>query len=227
MRRMLFDNADGSIRYRDRQEAGERLASALAAYHGRHPVVLGIPRGGLPVAAVVARRLGGDLDILVARKLGAPMHRELAIGAVTADGGRFLNQEIVRMLGVTPEYVQQVTAEEMAEARSREERFRQSRLPVELKGRTVILVDDGLATGATMIAAARSARARAPARLIVAVPVGSSDACAALAVEADEVVCPSRPDPFHAIGIHYEDFDQVSDAEVVSLLRGATLAWPA
>jgi predicted phosphoribosyltransferase len=223
---MPFLGVGGPV-YRDRRDAGERLAVALHAYEGRHPVILGIPRGGVPVAAEVARRLGGELDIIVARKLGAPGHRELAIGAVTADGGRFLNDEIMAMLGVAPEYLEQVTAAEMEEARSREERFRQARSPVELKGRTVILVDDGLATGATMIAAARSVRGRGPARLVIGVPVGASEACAALGAEADEVVCPARPEPFQAIGLHYADFDQVPDTEVIALLRDHALVRPA
>jgi predicted phosphoribosyltransferase len=223
MKDQRFDVGQGAMPYRDRWEAGGRLASALAAYQGRHPVVLGIPRGGVPVAAEVARRLGGDLDIVVARKLGAPMHPELAIGAVTADGGRFLNDEIVGALGVDPAYVEQVTREQMREAQRREARFREARPVIELKDRPVILVDDGLATGATMIAAVRAVRARHPAWLVVGVPVGSAESCAALATEADEVVCPMRPEPFHPIGLHYEHFEPVQDAEVVSLLSDAAL----
>jgi len=219
MRRMLVDEPAGQVLYRDRLEAGARLGAALERYRTRHPVVLGIPRGGVPVAAEVARHLAAELDIVVARKLGAPMQRELAIGAVTADGGRFLNTEMIRMLGVTDEYIERVAAEEMRNARGREERLRAARPPIELKGRTVILVDDGLATGATMRAAARSVRARGPERLIIAVPVGADDSCVALAAEADEVVCPARPEPFRAIGLHYIDFEPVDEAEVASLLR--------
>jgi len=206
--------------YRDRVEAGAVLARLLERYHGQRPVVLGIPRGGVPVAAEVARRLGGELDVVVARKLGAPMHEELAIGAVTADGGRFLNDDVIRALGVSDEYLSRVTDEQMREARSREQRFRGARPPTPLTGRTVVLVDDGLATGATMRAAARAVRARGPARLVIAVPVGSTEACTALAGEVDEVVCPSRPEPFIAIGLHYLDFEQVDDSEVVALLQG-------
>lgn len=205
--------------YEDRAQAGARLARALEAYRGKNPVVLGIPRGGVPVAAAVARELDGQLDVVVARKLGAPMHEELAIGAVTADGGRFLNQDILRALGVSDEYLERVTARQMAEARSREQRFRGDRPPPPLEGRTVILVDDGLATGATMRAAARAVRARGPARLVIAVPVGAQEACADLAAEADEVVCPSRPEPFYAIGMHYVHFEQVDDADVIALLE--------
>jgi len=206
-------------RYRDRAEAGVLLARALERYHGQRPVVIGIPRGGVPVAAAVARGLGGELDVVVARKLGAPMHEELAIGAVTADGGRFLNEDIIHALGVGDEYLSRVTDEQMREARSREQRFRGIRAAPSLTGRTVILVDDGLATGATMRAAARAVRARGPARLVIAVPVGSAEACAALAAEADEVVCPAQPEPFYAIGLHYVNFQQVEDAEVIALLQ--------
>jgi putative phosphoribosyl transferase len=219
MRAAAFPPTAGT-RYRDRAEAGAVLARELERYRGQRPVVLGIPRGGVPVAAAVARHLQGELDVIVARKLGAPMHEELAIGAVTADGGRFLNQDVLIALRVSGEYLSRVTEEQMREARSREQRFRGARAPIPLAGRTVILVDDGLATGATMRAAARAVRARGPARLVIAVPVGSPEACVALAAESDEVVCPSRPEPFFAIGVHYVDFSQVDEAEVVALLAG-------
>ena len=151
-------------RYGDRTEAGALLARMLDRYRGGQPLILGIPRGGIPVAAEVARRLEGELDVVVARKLGAPGHEELAIGAVTADGRRFLNEDILRALGVPDEYLRRVTEEQMREARSREQRFRGTAKPIPVEGRTVILVDDGLATGATMRAAARAVRARRPAR---------------------------------------------------------------
>ncbi|HEY7502940.1 MAG TPA: phosphoribosyltransferase family protein [Gemmatimonadales bacterium] len=212
--------ATAQIRYRDRAEAGARLADALNRYRGQRPVVLGIPRGGVPVAAAVARGLDGELDVVVARKLGAPRHEELAVGAVTADGGRYLNQDIVAALDVSDEYLRQVTDQQMREARSREQRFRGGRAARPLEGRTVILVDDGLATGATMRAAARAVRARRPARLVIAVPLGSADTCEALAAEADDLICPFRPEPFIAIGLHYVDFRQVDDAEVVAILQG-------
>ncbi len=205
--------------YRDRVDAGARLARELEEYRGERPVVLGIPRGGVPVAAEVARRLGGELDVMVARKLGAPGHEELAIGAVTADGARYLNSEILQAVGVDDRYLEQITARQTAEAAKREARFRGPHGPLELHGRTVILVDDGLATGATMRAAARAVRARGPARLIIAVPVGAREAVAALAEDADRVVCPAQPEPFIAIGLHYEDFDQVGDEEVLALLE--------
>jgi putative phosphoribosyl transferase len=209
---------DGTI-YRDRVEAGARLAEEMERYRSDRPVVLGIPRGGVPVAAEVARRLGSVLDVIVARKLGAPGHEELALGAVTADGGRFLNADVVRALRVSDAYLETVTAREMAEAHRREQRFRGARAPAEVRGKLVILVDDGLATGATMVAAARALRARGPRRVVAAVPVGSGEAVAALAAEVDEVVCPRRPEPFVAIGLHYADFSQVEDAEVLKLLE--------
>jgi len=205
--------------YRDRDDAGASLAQELERYRGEHPVVLGIPRGGVPVAAQVAQRLGAELDVIVARKLGAPGHEELAIGAVTADGARFLNQGAVRSLAVGEGYLDRITARETAEARRREQRFRGAHGPVALRGRLVILVDDGLATGATMRAAARAIRARGAGRLVIAAPVGSADAVAALSTEADEVVCPRQPEPFIAIGLHYRDFPQVDDDAVLELLR--------
>jgi predicted phosphoribosyltransferase len=189
----------------------------LDRFRKEHPVVLGIPRGGVPVAAEVARRLDGELDVIVARKLGAPWHEELAIGAVTADGSRFLNEDVVSALGVNDQYLREVTNQQVEEARRREQRFRKGN-GVELKGRTVILVDDGLATGATMQAAARAVRAQGPGRLIVAVPVGSAEAVDALRRQADEVVCLVEPRPLVAIGLYYQDFAQVEDREVLELL---------
>src|SRR5579885_2028258 len=200
--------------FRDRVDAGVQLAAALERYHGQDVLVLGIPRGGVVVAAEVARRLGAALDVIVARKLGAPISRELAIGAVTADGERYLNEDILRELGVTERYLQRVTEEEQAEARRREERFRAGRPPARVAGRTVILVDDGLATGATMRAAVRSVRRHGPARLVVAVPVGARETCEELRAEADEVVCLYQPEPFWAVGAHYQHFEPVDDATV-------------
>lgn len=207
--------------FRDRADAGTRLSERLTTYRGQHALVLGIPRGGVPVAAVVARALDAELDVAVARKLRSPISAELAIGAVTADGGRFLNEAILRQLNVGARYVDRVTKTEMAEAARRESRFRAGAAPPRIPGRTVILVDDGLATGATMIAAARSVRARKPARLVIGVPVGSVEACAMLRKEADEVVCVHAPEPFWAVGVYYDDFRQVEDDEVERLLRDA------
>jgi predicted phosphoribosyltransferase len=213
----MFPNEDWLL-FRDRRDAGERLARQLDAYRGTSALVLGIPRGGVPVAAEVARALDADLDVIVARKLGAPMQPELAIGAVTADGGRYLNDDVIRALGIQERYVERATAEQIEEATRRERRFRAGAPVLDARGRTVILVDDGLATGATMRAAARAIRARGPAHLVIAVPVGAPDSCAAMRGEADEVVCLAQPDPFWAVGAHYADFGQTTDEEVERLL---------
>lgn len=205
--------------YRDRIEAGRVLGAHLAAYRGKGVLVLGIPRGGVPVAAEVARQLNAELDVVVARKLGTPGQPELAIGAVTANGGRFLNEELIRGLEVSDAYLAEVTAAEMAEARRREERFRGGRTAPNLAGRTIIIVDDGLATGATMRAAVRSVRKGEPERVVVAVPVGSRDACAELGREADEVVCPYQPYPFWAIGYFYLHFEPTEDIEVQDIIE--------
>jgi predicted phosphoribosyltransferase len=210
---------DIKMPFRDRLDAGQQLARRLEPYRKARPVVFAIPRGGVPVGAEIARYLNAELDVVVARKLGAPLHAELAIGAVTADGERFLNRDIISQLQVDDAYLEQITKEQGEEARRREQRFRGGRPPLDVKGRTVLLVDDGLATGATMRAAARSLRKREPGRLVVAVPVGSREACAALREDADEVVCLAQPDPFYAIGLHYQRFEQVEDAEVMSLLE--------
>jgi putative phosphoribosyl transferase len=207
--------------FRDRIDAGAELAKRLEAYRGRDVLVLGIPRGGVPVAAEVARSLDAELDIVVARKLGAPFQPELAIGAVTANGGRYLNDVLAREADVTPEYLAAVTAEEMAEAHRREERFRGQRTPPRIAGRTVIVVDDGLATGATMRAAVRSLRRREPARLVVAIPVGPPSTCAALRAEADEVIALHEPEPFLAVGLYYQDFRPTEEREIERLLRAS------
>jgi putative phosphoribosyl transferase len=207
--------------FQNRADAGTRLAMHLARYQGQDVLVLGIPRGGVPVAAEVARRLDADLDVIVARKLGAPIEPELAIGAVTANGGRFLNTELIRELGVPDTFLDAVIAEEMAEAQRREVRFRGPHGMGRVTDRTVIIVDDGLATGATMRAAVRAVRSQQPARLVVAVPVGSREACAALREEADEVVCLYEPDPFWAVGMYYTHFEPTEDAEVERLLQAS------
>lgn len=206
-------------RYRDRADAGRTLTASLKQYKGREVLVLGIPRGGVPVAAEVAQALEAELDVIVARKLGAPGQPELAIGAVTSNGGRFLNDEVIEGIGVSHEYLEKVTAAEMAEAQRREEKFRGERPVANMRDRIVIVVDDGLATGATMRASVRSARKQHPARLIVAVPVGSQEACDALRHEADEVVCVYQPEVFWGVGLYYENFEPTLDAEVAEILR--------
>lgn len=208
--------------FRDRRDAGAQLGDHLAELYGSDDViVLGIPRGGVPVADEVAKRLRAELDVVVARKLGAPGYPELAIGAVTANGGRFLNQDVMRELAISDEYLESVTSEQRAEARAREERFRGGRAGADCKDRTVIIVDDGLATGATMRASVRSIRSSNPKKLIVAVPVGSKQACGALGSEADDVVCLFEPEPFWAVGFYYQHFEPTEDAEVQQILANA------
>lgn len=204
--------------YRDRIEAGAALLERLESYRGVRTLVVGIPRGGVPVAAEVARLLDAELDVIVARKLGAPGQQELAIGAVTADGGRFLNRSVIARRRVSEPYIEAATTVQMAEARRREEWLRSLRPPAAVAGRTVILVDDGLATAATMRASARSLRQRCPARLVAAVPVGSRAACAGLRSEVDEVVCLRQPEPFTSIGMYYHHYEPVEDEQVRELL---------
>ena len=207
--------------YRDREAAGAALAQALERYRGARPLILGIPRGGVPVAAVVAHGLATELDIVVARKLGAPGDPELAIGAVTANGGCLLNEEAIQDLAVPRAYVAAELARKRAEASAREANLRASRAPAVIEGRTVI-VDDGLATGATMRAAVRSVRNGHPGRLVVAVPVGAPESCDVISDEVDELICLQRPAVFLAVGAHYEHFEPVADETVRRLLLDAT-----
>jgi predicted phosphoribosyltransferase len=222
----LEELGGGERFFHDRRDAGNALAKRLEHCRGSDALVLGLPRGGVPVAAEVARALGAELDVLVSRKLGSPISAELAIGAVTANGGRFLNDDVIRDLDVSEAYLNAVTAAQRAEARRRELMFRGPRPAPRIAGRTVILVDDGLATGATMRAAVRSVRQRKPGRLVVAVPVGSPQACAALRGEADEVVCLNEPSYFGAVGSYYQDFRQIEDGEVLELLEEFAAAGP-
>jgi putative phosphoribosyl transferase len=210
--------------FEDRLDAGAQLAERLEPYRGQDVLVLGILRGGVPVAAAIADRLAAELDVVVARKLGAPLQPELAIGAVTANGGRFLNKDLAREPWVSEDYLVAITEAEMAEARRRENRFRAGRPRPRIANRTVVLVDDGLATGATMRAAVRSVRLEQPSRLIVAVPVGPRETCAALRKEADEVITLYEPEDFGAVGLYYEDFTPTQDAEVQQLLLAAARA---
>ncbi len=215
----LILTGGGARLYRDRIDAGQKLAAYLREYAGRDALVLGIPRGGVPVAAEVARALEAELDVIVARKLGAPGQPELAIGAVTANGGRFLNKEVIAQLGVTKEYIEKVTTAEMEEAHSREDRFRGGRPAAAIADRIVIVVDDGLATGATMRASVRSVRKAEPVKLVVAVPTGSREACSALRGEADEVVCLHEPELFWAVGLYYQNFEPTLDDDVTAILE--------
>lgn len=207
--------------FRDRHDAGAQLAERLRSYaEVRNALVLGLARGGVVVAAEVAKALQVALDVIVARKVGAPSSRELAIGAVTADGGRCFNEVLIRDLSIPRAYVERVTGREMMAARRQEDELRTLARP-NVTGRTVFLIDDGLATGATMVAAARSVQARYPGRIVVAVPVAAQRACEDLQSEADEVICLFTPDPFPAVGLFYQDFAQVEDDEVKALLRQA------
>ena len=205
--------------FANRVDAGAQLAERLTAYSAQDPLILAIPRGGVPVAAEIARKLDAELDVVVARKLGAPFQPELAIGAVTADGGQYFDDELVRETGVHAAYLEAVTSWEMAEARRREARFRGHRPAPRIARRTVILVDDGLATGATMRAATRSVRRQNPSRLVIAIPVGPPETCAALRREADDVIALYEPEPFLAVGVHYADFTPTDEQEIQQLLR--------
>jgi len=207
--------ADGPRPYLDRTDAGIRLAGHLAAYVGRADVVvLGLPRGGVPVAAEVARALGAPLDVFCVRKLGVPGEPELAMGAIATGGVVVVNEAVVAEISVPPDLVAEVAAAERAELDRRERAYRGDRPPLPLAGRTVVLVDDGLATGASMRAAVRAVRSAGPARVVVAVPVAAAETCRSLEAEADEVVCPLAPKGFRAVGGWYEDFSTTSDDEV-------------
>lgn len=218
MRRLMRRRA-GQAMFLDRIDAGEQLGDQLADTTDSSTLVLGLPRGGVPVAAEVARALGAELDVLVARKVGAPRQPELAVGAVTADGGVYLDAALIDRLRIAQDDLDDLIAREWETARQREDRFRGNRPYPRLDQRTVILVDDGLATGATMHAALHAVRKLHPQRLIVAAPVGSRSACESLAEEADEVICLHIGDPFHAVGLYYVDFTPTRDEEVEDLLR--------
>ena len=208
--------------YRNRVHAGRQLARALAPHaRGGAALVLALPRGGVPVGFAVARALGLSFDILMVRKLGLPGHEEFAMGAVGSGGVCVVQPDILREFGVTEAALTAVRARELAELARRERVFRGARPAPSLRGRSVILVDDGLATGATMRAAIAVARAAGPASLVVAAPVGAPDTCAALAAEVDALVCPLQPALFRAVGRWYRDFSQTTDGEVQHLLARA------
>ncbi len=208
--------------FRNRTDAGQQLAVRLRAYEGRPDVrVLALPRGGVPVAFEVAQALGAPLDVFLVRKLGVPGHEELAMGAIASGGVRVINDEVVRRLDISDDVIDAVTAEEEEELRRREKLYRGDRPPLDVRGRTVILIDDGLATGSSMRAAVAALRLKGPAKVVVAVPVGAPDTCAEFAVEADDVVCARTPEPFYAVGMWYDDFSQTTDEEVRDLLEQA------
>ncbi|MGH3516381.1 MAG: phosphoribosyltransferase [Haloechinothrix sp.] len=207
--------------FADRKDAGQQLAERLKDEQWTDPLILGLARGGVPVAEVVARKLGAPLDVLVARKIGAPGHPEFGVGAVTSEGPPIFNEETLRMLGLTAQDLQQVCEQERAEARRRVTRYQGSRDPRSWHDRDVIVIDDGLATGVTAKAALRAVREQHPRRLVFAAPVCAPDGATKLLGEADEVVCVAMPEAFMAVGQWYRDFRQTTDDDVVALLEAA------
>jgi putative phosphoribosyl transferase len=206
--------------FKDRSEAGRELAARLQKYADRPDVlVLALPRGGVPVGYEVARALHAPLDVFVVRKLGVPGHEEFAMGAVASAGVRVLNEQVVKALRIPDYVIDAVATWEQQELERRERDYRGNRPLPDVRGKSVILVDDGLATGATMLAAVKALRQLGPARIVVAVPVASPDTCELLKDEVDEVVCAVTPEPFYAVGLWYRDFPQTSDEEVRELLQ--------
>jgi len=209
-------------RFLDRTEAGQLLATQLAAYANRPDVlVLALPRGGVPVAFEVARELHAPLDVIIVRKLGVPGEEELAMGAIALGGVRVLNDDVIQMLTIPKETINKVAAHEQHELERRERLYRGDRPAYDIHGRIVILVDDGIATGATMRAAVSAVRHQHPARIIIAVPVAASATCEEFVAEIDELVCASRPEVFLGVGFWYENFSQTTDEEVRDLLEQA------
>jgi putative phosphoribosyl transferase len=210
--------------FRDRTEAGRLLAKALTFLKGRRDViVLAIPRGGVPVGKEVAAAIGAPLDIVITRKIGAPSNPELAVGAVTQDGQTILDDDLVTRLGVSADYLEREAARQVEEIRIRKERYRGNRPYPSLKGKTVVIVDDGIATGSTVRAAVQSVKTREAGTVIIASPVGPADTVADLSKSVDKVVCLSTPDYFEAIGEFYEEFEQVDDDTVKRILEDPTL----
>ncbi|MBT2324843.1 phosphoribosyltransferase [Variovorax paradoxus] len=210
--------------FRNRRQAGQALAGLLGAYVDRHDVlVLALPRGGVPVGFEVAETLHAPLDVFIVRKLGVPGREEYAMGAIASGGVRVLNEEVTRTLRISAAAIEEVARSELSELQRRERLYRDARPPPDVRGRAVLVVDDGLATGSTMRAAVRALRVQQPARIVVAVPIASAEACEELHSEADEVVCLSTPEPFIAVGLWYEDFGQTTDQEVHELLERARL----
>jgi len=208
--------------FHDRADAGRRLAEWLGKYKDRPDVlVLALPRGGVPVAFEVARALHAPLDVFLVRKLGVPGQEELAMGAIATGGVRVLNEEVVRALGIPEEWIEVVTTEAERELTRRERLYRDDRPPLDVHDRTVILIDDGLATGSSMRAAVAALRQLGPSRTVVAVPVAARETCEEFQAEVDEVVCAATPEPFRAVGLWYDDFSQTSDEEVHDLLAAA------
>jgi putative phosphoribosyl transferase len=210
--------------YRNRADAGRALAELLADYKKRSDVVvMALPRGGVPVAYEVAQSLGAPLDVFLVRKLGVPGMEELALGAVAAGGLEVINEHVVKQLGISRSVIDEIVAREQDELERRERDYRADRPPPEVRGKTVLLIDDGLATGATMRVAARALRRMQPAELLIAVPIGAPQTCASFRNEADRIICARMPDPCVAVGYGYDDFSQTPDEEVRSLLAQAAM----
>lgn len=211
--------------FHDRTEAGRLLVGKLAAYANRADViVLALPRGGVPVAYEVTRALNAPLDVFLVRKLGVPGHEEFAMGAIAAGGVRVLNDQTVRALRISDHVIEAVAAKEQQELDRRARLYRGDRPPPDLRGKTVILVDDGLATGATMLAAVKALRQQQAGRIVTAVPIASPETCEQLRGEVDDIICAVTPEPFYAVGYWYEDFSQATDAEVRDLLARSARA---
>jgi predicted phosphoribosyltransferase len=205
--------------FSDRDDAARQLARALARYKGANPLVLGIPRGAVPMAKLIATDLGGEVDVVLVRKLGAPGHAEYAVGAIDESGWSYLNPDAA-WVGASHDYLEREKQAQLATMRERRRRYTEQRAAIEPTGRTVIVVDDGLATGSTMIAALHALREKKPARLVCAVPVSPPDTLERIRPLADEVVCLHTPSAFYAVGQFYRRFDQVEDDEVISALAG-------
>jgi putative phosphoribosyl transferase len=209
--------------FRDRTDAGQQLAEKLAAYSDRPDVlIMALPRGGVPVAFEVASALNAPLDLFLVRKLGVPGHEELAMGAIATGGVRVLNNDVVEYLRIPGEVIDRVSEEEMRELYRRERAYRGTRAPSEIPGRTVILVDDGLATGSTMRAAVAALKQMRPTKIVIAVPVAAPSTCSEFKDEVDEIICVETPEPFNAVGLWYRDFSQTTDDEVRDLLEKAS-----
>jgi putative phosphoribosyl transferase len=214
--------------FRDRVDAGRELAERLRSYaHRADVLVLALPRGGVPVAFPVAEALHAPLDVFLVRKLGVPGHEELAMGAIATGGVRVLNQDVIDGLGIPERMIETVAAREREELERRERLYRDGRPAPMVSGRTVILIDDGLATGATMRAAAAAIRVQQPARLVVAVPVAAPSTCEEFRAEVDEIICARTPEPFYAVGFWYDEFSPTTDEEVRDLLSRAARKQPA
>jgi putative phosphoribosyl transferase len=207
--------------FRDRREAGQRLAAQLGEFADRDALILALPRGGVPVGFEVAQSLDAPLDVFVVRKLGVPGQEQLAMGAIASGGVRVVNPDVIRNFGISPQEIDEVAAREAQELQRREKEYRGERRRAEVEGRTVILVDDGLATGATMRAAVVALRQERPRQIVAAMPVAPASACAEIARETDRVVCLHTPQKFVCVGQWYEDFSETSDEEVRTLLARA------